>query len=136
MMRYLFLIAAALSTACAHAADAVAPSPVAGFLQMLFGLGLVVAAIGGIAWAAKKYARPMLGSSPLLKTVASAHLGPRERVVVLEIGEQWLVLGVTAHQVTSLHQLPRGEVPANTPVHRGIDFQALLARTMGRHDSR
>lgn len=135
-MRCLLFIVAAFASPWCYSAESAAPSPLAGLLQMLFGLAMVVAVIGGIAWAAKKYAKPVLGSSPLLKTVASAHLGPRERVVVVEIGEEWLVLGITAQQITALHHLPRRELPAEPPTARGIDFQSLLARTIGRHEPR
>jgi len=38
--------------------------------------------------------------------VSSVMVGQRERVVVVEIGGQWLVLGVAAGQVRALHTLP------------------------------
>jgi flagellar protein FliO/FliZ len=43
----------------------------------------------------------------LLKVVASTTLGPRERVVVVEIADSWLVLGVTAAAVSTLERLPK-----------------------------
>jgi flagellar protein FliO/FliZ len=33
-------------------------------------------------------------------------VGQRERVVVVEVGATWLVLGVTSNQVNTLHSLP------------------------------
>lgn len=45
-------------------------------------------------------------SNQLLKQVASASLGPRERVVVLEFNDTWLVLGVGGGQITKLHEAP------------------------------
>jgi len=41
-------------------------------------------------------------------------VGQRERVVVVEIGESWLVLGVAAGQVRALHTMPAGKLP-NAP---------------------
>ncbi|MNN99031.1 Flagellar protein FliO [compost metagenome] len=33
-------------------------------------------------------------------------LGPRERVVIVEVADTWLVLGVAPGQVSKLHELP------------------------------
>jgi flagellar protein FliO/FliZ len=41
-----------------------------------------------------------------VKVVGSAPIGPKERVVVVEVGSAWLVLGVGGGQVTRLHKLP------------------------------
>ena len=50
--------------------------------------------------------RRRLGGSGLLKIVSSAPVGTRERVVVVEVADTWLVLGVTPSQVNTLHTLP------------------------------
>ena len=42
-----------------------------------------------------------------LKVAASTSLGPRERVVIVEVEDARLVLGVTASQINVLHTLPR-----------------------------
>ncbi|WP_164098453.1 flagellar biosynthetic protein FliO, partial [Serratia marcescens] len=41
-----------------------------------------------------------------LTVKASCSLGTKERVVVVEIEQEWLVLGVTASQINLLHTLP------------------------------
>ena len=62
--------------------------------------------------------------------VGGIAVGSRERVVLLEIGEHWLVVGVAPGSVTGIATLPRGEIsPAGTdakPVT--ADFGALLAK--------
>ena len=64
------------------------------------------------------------------RTVGGIAVGSRERVVLLEIGEHWLVVGVAPGSVTGIATLPRGEIsPAGTdakPVT--ADFGALLAK--------
>ena len=42
-----------------------------------------------------------------LRVVAGAAVGTRERVVIVEVGSTWLVLGVAAGQVSRLHEMPR-----------------------------
>ncbi|EST58463.1 flagellar biosynthetic protein FliO [Proteus sp. GOKU] len=46
------------------------------------------------------------GTTAQLSVKASCSLGAKERVVVVEIEQEWLVLGVTASQVNLLHKLP------------------------------
>jgi len=99
-------------------------------LQVVFGLAVVLGAIALTAWLARRYMPAMRGAGGLVKVVGGAMVGPKERVVVVEVGETWLVLGVTAQQVNALHTLPR---PANSPTgsvqaHPGADFSAWLGR--------
>ena len=42
---------------------------------------------------------------------AAFELGQRERVVVVEVGATWLVLGVTTNQINTLHTLPAQALP-------------------------
>ncbi len=111
-------MAAALLSGISWAAHAVLPTvpaatpePVrsfgaAGLLQAGFGLAMVVALIFLCAWAARRFGLQTSGSGRLLKVVSSAMVGQRERVVVVEIGDSWLVLGVAAGQVRALHTMP------------------------------
>jgi flagellar protein FliO/FliZ len=49
-----------------------------------------------------------------VKVVGGVMLGPRERLVVVEVGETWLLLGVGGGQVSTLHTLSRPEGFADT----------------------
>ena len=78
-------------------------------LQVLLGLGIVMAAIGGAAWLARRYVPGAgYGHGPV-KVVGAVMVGPKERVVVIEVEGDWVVLGVTATQVNALHTLARPE---------------------------
>jgi flagellar protein FliO/FliZ len=87
----------------------------AGLLQAGLGLGAVVAMIFGCAWLARRFGLQQSGGGRLLKVVSSAMVGQRERVVVVEIGGQWLVLGVASGQVRAqvraLHAMPAQHIP-------------------------
>lgn len=101
-----FSAGAALPTVPAAAAEPVRSFGAAGLLQAGLGLALVVGMIFLCAWVARRFGLQQSGSGPLLKVVSSAMVGQRERVVVVEIGGQWLVLGVASGQVRALHTLP------------------------------
>jgi len=106
-----WLLCAALGTmaATAHAADALPPSPVsfAGLVQVLFGLALVIAAIIATGWVLRRIG-PTQSAGGVLRVVGGVMVGPRERLVLVEVGEQWLVLGVAAGSVNLIQALPKG----------------------------
>lgn len=81
-------------------------------LQAFAGLGVVLALIVATAWFLKRLQPGRFGAATLLKPVASLALGTRERVVVVELGDKWLVLGVTAQTITTLHTTEREAMPA------------------------
>ena len=98
---------AALPTVPTPVESAAAPAVgAAGLLQAGFGMFAVLGLIFLCAWAARRFGLQRLGSGHLVKVVASTMVGQRERVVVVEVGGQWLVLGVTSNQVNTLHSLP------------------------------
>jgi len=78
-------------------------------LQMALALAFVLALVAGSLWLLR---RLRVGQGPhgaVLRVVASAAVGPRENVVVVEIGDQWLVLGVAPGNVRLLETRPRSE---------------------------
>lgn len=123
-MRPTFLLALIPLSAALHSpllqantAAAADPSGISAgtYVQTFFGLLLIVALIAGMAW----YARKLSGGQPfgrnLMKVVGGVALGPRERIVLVEIGDQWLVIGLVPGQIRTLHTLPKGEMPAAQP---------------------
>ncbi|OIP17281.1 MAG: flagellar biosynthetic protein FliO [Comamonadaceae bacterium CG_4_9_14_3_um_filter_60_33] len=87
-------------------AEAVPSYAAAGLLQAGLGLALVLALIFLFAWLVRRFGLPGRSSDRLLKVVSSVMVGQRERVVVVEVGNSWLVLGVAAGQVSALHTMP------------------------------
>lgn len=128
--RSVIIIACTLWPCHALAAD----STFGAALQAIAGLGVVLALIAGTAMLLKRITPGRFGTSPLLKPVATLLVGPRERVVVVEMGETWLVLGITPSSITTLHTLPRGELPAAVvSANTDSPFAALLRRARGDH---
>lgn len=78
------------------------PESDGGPLRVILGLLLVLALIGGLAWAMKKLNHAKIGNQSVAKIVGGVSVGTRERVVVVEIGGNWVVVGVASGQVTSL----------------------------------
>jgi flagellar biosynthetic protein FliO len=78
------------------------PESDGGPFRVILGLLLVLALIGGLAWAMKKLNHAKIGNQSVAKIVGGVSVGTRERVVVVEIGGNWVVVGVASGQVTSL----------------------------------
>ncbi|WP_297325551.1 flagellar biosynthetic protein FliO [Nitrosomonas sp.] len=76
-------------------------------LQMMGGLILVLAVIAGITWLLKRFALIPTTATGTLKVVAATGVGQRERVVVVEIDNTWLVLGVAPGRVNKLHTMDK-----------------------------
>jgi flagellar protein FliO/FliZ len=107
-----FAARAALPTVPTPAAEPTPSFAAAGLLQAGLGLALVLALIFGCAWLARRFGlMQQAGSGRLVKVVSSAMVGQRERVVVVEVGSTWLVLGVAAGQVRALHSMPAEALP-------------------------
>lgn len=78
-------------------------------LQTILALLLVLGLLVGLAWAMKRYGPRMSGASADMRVVGSLSLGGRERIVVVEIGEQWIVVGAAPGRVNALHTMARQE---------------------------
>ena len=116
-----------LATATGSVAPAVgqhaATSP--GLGGALLALMAVLALILALAWLLKRLPAAGLRGSEQLRVVASLVVGQRERVVVVEVGGQQLLLGVTPQGITALHTLSE-PLPA-TPAAPIPPFAKLLA---------
>jgi flagellar protein FliO/FliZ len=110
----LVLLACALLPALAHAQTA----PAAGgpsLTPLLMGLLLVLALIGGAAWLLRRAGLAQTGSTSGLRVVAQMALGPRERVVIIEIADRRWLLGVSAAGISRLGTLPPGSPTSAAP---------------------
>lgn len=50
------------------------------------------------------------GSNGPLRVVGGLMIGARERIVLVEVGDTWLVVGLVPGQIRTLHTLPKGEL--------------------------
>lgn len=77
----------------------------ANLIKVTFGLGLVVVAIFVAAWFFKRMGKigPVQGSD--LRVLGGLNVGNRERVVLLQVGEQQVLIGVTPENIRTLHVL-------------------------------
>lgn len=77
-------------------------------MQVSSALGGILLLIFFITWLVRRlgFAPAKSKNHRLLNVKASCSLGAKERVVVVEVEDNWLVLGVTSQQINMLHQMP------------------------------
>lgn len=79
-----------------------------GLLQTTFALLFVLALLVGGAWFLKRFGpRNLGGGGGTVKLVGSLSLGTRERILVVEVGEQWIVVGASPGRMNALATMPR-----------------------------
>ncbi|WP_153109242.1 flagellar biosynthetic protein FliO [Propionivibrio limicola] len=80
--------------------------------QMLLGLGLIVAVLFvGAYFMRQLNGGRAFGHTGPLKIVGGLMIGTRERIVLLEVENTWIVVGIVPGQIKTLHTLPKGELP-------------------------
>ncbi|MDD4910883.1 MAG: flagellar biosynthetic protein FliO [Sideroxydans sp.] len=142
--RFAALIAASFSP-LALAVDAARPaftpppsSAVSGgsILQMILSLLLVLAAVVAVAWIVKRINLPQQGNASALKVISGVAVGQRERVVLVEVNDTWLLVGVAPGQVNALHTMPKGAIPLASSSNSLDDnkFQGWLKQMMEKRN--
>ncbi len=90
------------------------PSPAVstgGIVQIILSLLLVLATIVAVAWMLKRMNIAQQRTGNQLKMLGGISIGQRERIVLVEIHDTWLVIGVGPGQIRTLHSCskPEGE---------------------------
>ncbi len=96
----------------AQASEAASPGVSSGtYLQAGFALILIVGLLAATAWMARKVSGGKGFGQAGLKVIGGVALGPRERIVLVEVGDDWLVIGIVPGQIRTLHRLAKGSLP-------------------------
>ena len=118
-----------------------APGPSTGsLLQTIFALVLVLALLAALAWAAKRYGPRVAGNSANLRMIGALNIGGRERIMVIEVGDQWIVVGASPGRVNALATMPKGDaassatLAAHTP--SASNFADWLKQTIDKRNAK
>ncbi|WP_343078196.1 flagellar biosynthetic protein FliO [Pseudomonas sp.] len=104
------LLALPLSALAAEPVAQVAAAPAVGSVsgqltQLVLGLLLVIGLIFVLAWLMRRVQRIGPGNGQVIELVGSRALGPRDRLVLVQVGEEQILLGITPGRITPLHVL-------------------------------
>lgn len=127
--------ACAQTASAANAANAELPGVSTGsMLQVMLGLLLILGLLFAAATFLRKFngGRAFGGNGPM-RLVGGLMIGTRERIVLIEVGDDWLVVGITPGQIRTLHTMPKGELP---PAAAGDKSFGKMLKQMidGKHE--
>jgi flagellar protein FliO/FliZ len=130
----------------ATTAVAAPPGPMAGpsagnLLQTIFALCLVLGLLAALAWFMKRYGPKTASGSARLRIVGALNLGGRERIMVVEVGDQWIVVGAAPGRVNALATMPKQEGAEPAAVLSGqrppaSSFSEWLKQTIDKRNAK
>ena len=77
-------------------------------IRMVLGLAVVLALLGATAWASRRFRVSGRLRGGLIEVVSGLSLGARERVVLLRVGGDQVLVGVSPSGMRTLHVLTPG----------------------------
>lgn len=134
------LPATALPVAPALPSASSASSSAGSLLQTTLALAFVLALLVGLAWLLKRYGPKSMGGSSAVRLVGSLSVGARERILVVEVGEQWIVVGASPGRMNALATMPRqqqDEIAAHPlPGLPGANFAEWFKQTIEKRNGK
>ena len=120
------------------APGAAAHGAAGGGVEITITLLIVVGFLAGLAWFARRMRGVNKYGAARIQMLAAQSLGPKERVVLVRIGETDILVGVAAGSVNALHVFAPGantEAPAAPAAGDAAgqpNFKALLLKALGK----
>ncbi len=98
--------------------------------QLVLGLLLVVGLIFVLAWLMRRVQRAGPAGNQVIELIGSRALGPRDRLVLVQIGDEQVLLGVSPGSITALHVMNE---PVQVPVSQSTtpEFAKRLMEALG-----
>lgn len=131
----LWLLSSPLYAAEQTGARTLSESPLSAMslLQTILGLVLVLGCIVLVAWLLKRTNSFHTAANGKMRVIAGLPLGTRERAVLVQIGDEQLLLGVTPQQVNLLYKL---DTPLPADSSDRSDFAGKLRQIMQQRGQR
>lgn len=132
------LLGLPLSVLAAEPVVATAAVPVAGasvggqLTQLVLGLLLVLGLIFALAWLLRRVQQAGPRQGQVIELISSRALGARDRLVLVQVGNEQILLGLTPGRITPLHVLKEpvqvpGSAQSATP-----EFAKRLMEILGQ----
>ncbi|SEK79004.1 flagellar protein FliO/FliZ [Atopomonas hussainii] len=122
-----------LAPQAALAAEDSAPSLAWGskLIELSVALLAVIALVFVMAWLMRRVQQVGPAGKGALKVLAALPLGPRERLLLVQVGQQQLLLGVAPGRITTLLEL-REPIPVNSQQAQTPEFAQRLLEMINK----
>ncbi|VVP79660.1 hypothetical protein PS914_02081 [Pseudomonas fluorescens] len=126
------LAAEPLATAATAASPAVSSGVAGQLTQLVFGLLLVLGLIFFLAWLLRRVQQAgPAGKGQVIELIGSRALGPRDRLMLVQVGNEQILLGLSPGSITALHVL-KEPVQVPTTEKTTPEFALRLMELMGK----
>lgn len=99
--------------------------------QLVLGLLLVIGLIFALAWLLRRVQSASPRNGQLIEVLGSRALGARDRLVLVQVGSEQILLGITPGRITPLHVLKEPlQVPATSQATS--EFAQRLMELLGK----
>lgn len=102
------------------------------FVEIFFSLILVLGIIFVSAWMLRRFGRFPGVADGNLRVLGALSVGQRERIMLLQVGEEQVLIGVTTSRISKLHQL---ETPVVLPEIQAKTFGGFGVKKKNSEDS-
>lgn len=100
--------------------------------QLMLGLLLVIGLIFALAWVLRRVQQATPNGGQVIELLGSRALGPRDRLVLVQVGSEQILLGLSPGRIAPLHVLEHPiAVPAKTKT-ASPEFAQRLMELMGK----
>ncbi len=89
-------------------------NPLDNIWQVALALVLIVGVVLALGYLAKRFQLAKPGGGGALRIVDSTYLGPKERLVLVQVGEQHVLVGMNPQCISKLAEFQAGESFAMT----------------------
>jgi flagellar protein FliO/FliZ len=130
------IIVSVLAYCCAtaHAADTTGTAASGSLIQITLSLLLVVGLLIGLSVVFKKFGMNRINSPLPFKVIGAVTIGNNQRLMVIEVGDEWIVLGVTPHQISTITSMPRQENGNGT--NAKVNFSAWMQSALEKYHAK
>ena len=133
-MKLFFLLL--FSVASCQAADEAVNSASGNLLQVTLSLVLVLGLIIAISMGFKKFGINRMQSNLPVSVIGAVSIGNHQRLMVIEVGEEWIVLGVTPQNISTIPSLPRQSAEVTVTDITKPNFATWMQSTLEKYHAK
>jgi len=114
------------------ATQPVVPQASESLASVMFSLVLVVSIIFLIAWSMRRMGGKVFKTNSSIKILSGISMGSREKVVLVQVGKEQLLLGVAPGRVQTLHVLQQPVETDSVDVDQDASFSSRLKSMLNK----
>ena len=115
--------------------SAATTSTAGNLMQVTLGLLVVLGLMAAAAWVLRRFNTAKGNNAAQIKIIGGVSVGNRERVMVVEIADQWIVVGVAPGRVNALATMAKQETTIVTDAAPSKNFSSWLAQTIEKRNA-